>query len=309
MDIQQVDGDLREATLSAPAVDPRKTGMRRVSALALKVMPVKRAPGVRVRTVRGGSARVRIYTPAKRRTDAVLLWIHGGGLIIGNPRQDELLVSSTAAALGMTMVSAYYRLAPEHPFPAAHDDVHAAWEWLQRNAATLGVDPARVVVGGESAGGGLAAALAQRLHDEGAVPLAQWLFCPMLDDRTAANRELDEIDHFIWNNTANHFGWASYLGHEPGAPDVPAYAVAARRGDLSGLPPAWICVSDIELFHDEDTNYARRLEAAGVPVTLDLIPGAPHGFENWAADTPPAHALVARAQAWLAETVGIALAD
>src|SRR5690606_8585072 len=113
------------------------------------------------------------------------------------------------------------------------------------------------------------------------------------------------VDHFIWNNTANRFGWSSYLGHEPARAEVPPYAVPARRLELTGLPPAWICVSDIELFHDEDVDYARRLEAAGVPVALDIVPGAPHGFENWAADTPPARQLVARARRWLAELVGV----
>jgi acetyl esterase/lipase len=303
MDIQQVDVDLRDAAARMPATDPSKASMRRLAGLALTVMPVKRARGVRVRTVREGAVKVRVYEPAERRTDAALLWVHGGGLVIGNPRQDERLVSETAAALGMTVVSAYYRLAPEHPAPAALDDVVGAWHWLQRNAAALGVDPARVVVGGESAGGGLAASAVQRLHDAGAHPLGQWLFCPMLDDRTAARTELDAVDHLIWNNTANRFGWSSYLGHEPGRAELPPYAVAARRADLSGLPPAWICVGDIELFHDEDVDYARRLESAGVPVTLDVIAGAPHGFENWAADTAPARMLIARAQAWLAQLV------
>jgi len=305
MDIEQVDVDLRTATLRLPATDPSKTAMRRISGIALKVMPVKRAPGVRVRTVRDGAARVRLYEPAERRTDAALLWIHGGGLVIGDPRMDERLMSETAATLGLLVVSVYYRLAPEHPFPAAHDDAHAAWTWLQANAASLGVDPARVVVGGESAGGGLAAGLVQRLHDEGAHPLGQWLFCPMLDDRTAADRSLDAVGHFIWDNTANRFGWASYLGEEPGATEAPAYAVPARREELAGLPPAWICVSDIELFHDEDADYARHLETAGVPVTLDLVARAPHGFESWATDTPPARALIARAHTWLADRVGV----
>jgi acetyl esterase/lipase len=160
-------------------------------------------------------------------------------------------------------------------------------------------------VGGESAGGGLAASAVQRLHDAGAHPLGQWLFCPMLDDRTAARTELDDVGHFVWNNVSNRFGWSSYLGQAPGAPEVAPYAVAARRGELSGLPPAWICVGDIELFHDEDVDYARRLEAAGVPVTLDVTSGTPHGFENWAADTAPARMLVRRARAWLGELVGV----
>jgi len=307
MEIEKVDVDLREATKRMPATDPSKASMRRMAALALRVMPVRRAAGVRVRTVREDGVAVRVYEPEVRRTDAALLWAHGGGLVIGNPRQDEALVSGTAASLGMTIVSAYYRLAPAHPFPAALDDVTAAWGWLRRNAASLGIDPARVVVGGESAGGGLAASAVQRLHDAGEHPLGQWLFCPMLDDRTAARRELDAVDHLVWNNAANRFGWSSYLGHEPGRAEVPPYATAARRSELRGLPPAWICVGDIELFYEEDVDYARRLEAAGVPVTLDVVPGAPHGFENWASDTAPARMLVGRARTWLAELVGVAV--
>jgi acetyl esterase/lipase len=305
MDIEQVDVDLREATLRLPSTDPTRASMRRISALALAVMPVKRAPGVRVRNVRDGAARVRVYEPASRRTDAALLWVHGGGLVIGHPRMDERLASETAAALGMTVVSVHYRLAPEHPFPAALDDIVAAWDWLQRNAAALGVDPTRVVIGGESAGGGLAASVVHRLHDAGHGILGQWLFCPMLDDRTAARTELDAVEHFIWNNAANRFGWSSYLGQAPGLPTVPRYAVPARRDDLTGLPPAWICVGDIELFHDEDVAYAHRLEAAGVPVTLDVTTGTPHGFESWAADTAPARMLIRRAHAWLADRVGV----
>ncbi|RQP12977.1 MAG: alpha/beta hydrolase [Microbacteriaceae bacterium] len=305
MDLERVDVDLRSATRTAPTADPTKPAVRRAAGVALSVMPVKRARGVRVRTLRAGAAKVRLYQPPAQRTDAALLWIHGGGLVLGNPRQDERLVSETAAALGMTVVSAYYRLAPEHPFPAALQDIHAAWQWLQAHAPSLGVDPRRVVVGGESAGGGLAASVVQLLHDTGAHPLGQWLFCPMLDDRTAARTELDALDHFVWNNVLNRFGWSSYLGRPPGSYEVPAYAVAARRPDLAGLPPAWICVGDIELFHDEDVEYARRLEQAGVPVTLDVTAGTPHAFENWAADTAPARMLVRRAQAWLGELVGV----
>ncbi len=300
MDIQLVDVDLREATARMPATDPSKPSMRRAAALALKVMPVKRARRVRVRTVRGGTIKLRVYEPAERRTDAALLWVHGGGLVIGNPRQDERLVSETAAALGMTVVSTYYRLAPQHPFPAALDDIGGAWQWLQRNAAALGINPARVVVGGESAGGGLAASAVQRLHDAGAHPLGQWLFCPMLDDRTAARTELDSVEHLIWNNTANRFGWSSYLGHEPGRAEVPPYAVAARRTDLAGLPPAWICVGDIELFHDEDVDYARRLAEAGVPCELHVEPGMFHAADLVRAGVPSMRAFRDRMVAALA---------
>jgi acetyl esterase/lipase len=241
---------------------------------------------------------VRLYTPADP-TGSALLWIHGGGLVVGSARMDDRLCGETARQLGVTIVSVDYRLAPKHPYPAALDDCLAAWAWLAAHAGELGVDPDRVAVGGQSAGGGLAACLVQRLHDDGAAVAAQWLFCPMLDDRTAAERAHDATGHHIWNNRSNLVGWRSYLGEAPGAASVPPYAVAARREDLSGLPPTWIYTSDIELFHDEDVAYARRLEAAGVEVTLEVVRAAPHGFEAWATDTPLAQALFANARDWL----------
>ncbi len=219
--------------------------------------------------------------------------------MIGSARMNDRLCGETAHQLGVTIVSVDYRLAPKHPFPAAIDDSHSAWGWLIAHAAELGVDVDRIAVGGQSAGGGLAACLAQRLHDEGERVVAQWLFCPMLDDRTAADRAHDATGHFVWNNRSNLAGWSSYLGAAPGAASVPPYAVAARRDDLSGLPPAWIYTSDIELFYDEDVSYARRLQDAGVEVTLDVVAAAPHGFEAWATDTPLAQQLFANARSWL----------
>jgi acetyl esterase/lipase len=195
------------------------------------------------------------------------------------------------------VISANYRLAPDDPFPAAHDDVYAAWHWVHEHATELGVDPGRLVIGGESAGAGLAASLVQRIHDDrGVPPIAQWLFAPMIDDRTAADESLDIVDHWVWNNRANRVGWSGY-----GTDTVPAYAAAARRTGLAGLPPAYIAVGDIELFYAEDADYAERLEQAGVPVRLDIVAGAPHGFENWARETELARALMRRAHNWLAE--------
>jgi acetyl esterase/lipase len=121
----------------------------------------------------------------------------------------------------------------------------------------------------------------------------------MLDDRTAARRELDQVRHRVWSNTANRTGWAAYLGAEPGGPHTPGCAAAARRADLRGLPPAWISVGDIDLFADECRTYADRLRDAGVNCAFDLVPGAPHGFEVWAPDTPVARALLERGRAWL----------
>jgi acetyl esterase/lipase len=212
---------------------------------------------------------------------------------------DDRVCGETAQQLGVTVVSVDYRLAPTHPYPAAIDDVYAAWRWLVAHAAELRLSRDRLAVGGQSAGGGLAAGLVQRLHDEGAAVAGQWLFCPMLDDRTAADRTHDGTEHYVWNNRSNLVGWGSYLGVAPGGPASPPYAAAARREDLTGLPPAWIYTSDIELFHDEDVEYARRLEAAGVDVTLEVVHAAPHGFEAWATDSPLAQGLFRSARAWL----------
>jgi len=297
MDLDRVLPELREPMRRADVRAPRW-----LVRAAVRLMRVPHSEAVEVRTVRAGRVRLRVYEPRGERSGAGLLWIHGGGLLFGDAKQDEALCTSTAERVGVTIVSANYRFAPEHPFPAAHDDVRAAWRWLVDNAGSLRIDPDRLAVGGESAGAGLAAGLVQRVHDEGGVqPRAQWLFAPMLDDRTAARRELDAEQHPVWSNTANLEGWSGWLGTAPGGPSAPPYAVPARRADLAGLPPAFVTWGDVELFADEDRAYSESLVRAGVPVTTDVVAGAPHGFENWAHDTPVAQALVARAQGWLRE--------
>jgi acetyl esterase/lipase len=257
-------------------------------------------PGVEVRDHAAPGVRVRVYRPLGRPSGAALLWLHGGGLIVGAPAMDDGRCGAWARELGLVVVSVDYRLAPEHPFPAALDDARAAWGWLQGSAGALGVEGTLVAVGGASAGGGLAASLAQRLRDEGgAPPAAQLLLYPMLDDRTAARHELDGAGHPVWHNRSNRAGWSAYLGRAPGAPDLPAYAAAARRGDLSGLPPAWIGVGDLDLFLDEDRAYAERLERAGVATELHLVAGAPHGFDALAPGVPLARSFAAAQVAFL----------
>ena len=306
MDIDVVDPALRAATAKLPVPNLRKLIVRRVVRLGTRLLRTPPVPGVIMARVREGSMHAIVYRPSTRATRPGLLWIHGGGFLIGSAAQDHRLVSETVAELGIPVISAEYRLAPDHPFPAALDDVTAVWEWILVHANDLGIDPARLVVGGESAGGGLAATLAQRLRNASAVqPVGQWLFCPMLADATAADRSLDAIDHLVWNNRANEFGWCSYLGRAPGSSGLAPYAAASRLGDLGGLPATWMCVGDIELFHDEVVAYADSLRAAGVDVTLDIVSGAAHGFENWASATQPAIALKRRARAWLAATLQI----
>jgi acetyl esterase/lipase len=272
--------------------------------LALMIFD-RKVEGVRLeKLITEDGIRLRIYTPDQNSSGAALLWIHGGGMVIGRAIQDDLFCAMTARELGILVVATEYRLAPEFPFPAPLDDCYAAWRWLLSVAVQRQIDPACIAIGGQSAGGGLAASLVQRLHDEGRVqPIAQWLFCPMLDDRTAAKQELDAMGHKIWDNQQNRTGWRAFLNLEPGTAQVPEYAVAARRTNVSGLPSAWIGTGDIELFFNEDKTYAERLSSAGVACTLDIVPGAPHGFESIAGSTKLAQDYLSRARRWLGDTL------
>lgn len=230
----------------------------------------------------GTQRRLRLYRPTgSAGSRPAMLWIHGGGFIIGTPEQDEAHSLELCQRLGMVVAAIDYRLAPEHSYPVPMEDCYAALEWLYANSDDLQIDRARITVGGNSAGAGLAAGLALLAHDRGKVPLAfQLLIYPMLDDRTALRTDVDDKRLRLWTSKSNRFGWSAYLGQEPGGGgDVPEYAAPARRRDLSGLPPAWIGVGTCDLFHDEDIAYARRLEEAGVPCTLKIVEGAFHGFE------------------------------
>ncbi|MDE8653644.1 alpha/beta hydrolase [Novosphingobium album (ex Liu et al. 2023)] len=303
-DTTLIDGELRAALGKVPAVPLRSALFRRIAPLLMKLRPVPKVAGVTISTHKGAAA-LRLYQPRERRSDGALLWIHGGGYIIGTASLDDQFCAELARDLGIVIASAEYRLAPRHPFPAPLDDCHAAWRWLVGQAGALGLDTGRLAIGGLSAGGGLAAALVQKVCDgPGPHPAAQWLFAPMLDDRTALRVELDEVAHPMWDNGLNRFGWSAYLGVAPGAPALPAYASPARREDLAGLPPTWIGVGSIELFHDEDVAYARRLEAAGVAATLAVVAGAPHGFEAWGRDAAITRAHLRQAADWLATRIG-----
>jgi acetyl esterase/lipase len=191
-----------------------------------------------------------------------LLWIHGGGYVIGTAAQDDPLCRLIAERLGVLVAAVDYRLAPEHPFPAPLDDCYDALTWL---TARTNVDAHRVAIGGASAGGGLAAALALLTRDRGEIQLAlQLVSYPMLDDRTALRTDVDERNFRLWNCKANRFGWQSYLGAAPGTGAIAGLAAPARHQDLSGLPPAWVGVGTLDLFYNEDIAYAERLRAAGV---------------------------------------------
>ena len=220
-------------------------------------------------------AGARLYRPtAAAAPTAALLWIHGGGYLLGSPEQDDALCRRYVQRLGIVVAAARYRLAPEHPYPIPLQDCYQVLTWL---AGLPGVDADRIAIGGASAGGGLAAALGFLARDRGEVsPVLQVLSYPMLDDRTVGP-ELDKPGFRLWNARSNRFGWTSYLG---GAD--PAVAVPARRTDLAGLAPAWLGMGTLDLFCAEDLAYAARLNAAGVECEVHEVPGAFHGFDGLA---------------------------
>lgn len=309
MKLSELDPQLRKAYRFIPTPPMRSVLGRKIlrAAIARRTPPAL-PDGLTSRIIHPGNpaAALHLISPTAGGNGTALQFIHGGGMLTGSVAQDYPLAIRLAQRHGITVALTGYRLAPEFPFPAPLDDCTDAWTWLLGHAGELGVDPARIAIGGQSAGGGLAAMLAQRLHDAGGTqPVAQWLFCPMLDDRTAADRGLDGIGHRLWNNKCNHEGWKSLLGTEPGSPTVPEGAVPSRREDLSGLPPAWIGCGTAELFYTEDAAYARRLTEAGVDTTLDAVPDAPHAFESIARTSPLTHAYTARADAWLCTHLGL----
>lgn len=239
---------------------------------------------------------VRTYIPDGLATPApALYWIHGGGMVLGDVSMNDADCKLIALDVGCVVASVEYRLAPEHPHPAPIEDCYAGLAWLFSNAESLGVDPGRVAVGGASAGGGLAASLALLARDRGEYDLAfQLLIYPMLDDRNTTPSSHYVTHPKVWNRDANLAGWRALLRDAAGGDTVSPYAAAARAENLSGLPPAYIPVGELDLFLDEDVAYALRLLRAGVPTELHVYPGAFHGSdalvptsaisERWTAD-------------------------
>lgn len=223
---------------------------------------------------------VRVYTPDRVATKALLFDIHGGGFALGDLEVDHASNVELARELGVVVVSVEYRLAPENPYPAGLEDCYAALEWSVKHADELGVDPEKVVLHGVSAGGGLAAALALLARDRGGPAIAfQFLSVPELDDRLETGSMRQFADTPIWHRGAAEASWDYYLGGpgKRGGPDVPVYAAPARAADLSGLPPAYVSVMEFDPLRDEGIAYAQSLLAAGVPAELHLFPGTFHG--------------------------------
>ena len=230
----------------------------------------------------GQSLRLRLYSSGEPEgLRPCLLWVHGGGYILGCPEMDEQLLCRKADELGCLVVAVDYRLAPEHPYPAALDDCDAALGWILQKAEPLGVDTSTLVLGGASAGGGLAAALALRAREQrpGAITF-QCLIYPMLDHRTGTPAPREAGDYWLWGEDHNRFAWNAYLGRNDLTHGVSPFASPAVAKRLDGLPPTYLCIGDQDLFYEEDIDYARRLGENGVAVELEVVPGAPHGFDK-----------------------------
>lgn len=224
--------------------------------------------------------RVRIYQPAQTDHPApALLWIHGGGYVMGTIDIEVPLMQQLVDQVGCVVVAVEYRLAPEHPYPAALNDCYQALTWMFENSSELGIDPERVALGGISAGGGLTAALAILARDKGEFPIVfQLLMCPMLDDRNEQPSTHWDLTGIGWDRRSNEKGWQAYLA-KPYDSSVHQYAVPARVNDLALLPPAYLSVGSLDLFLDENLRYARRLLAANVAAELHVFPGGIHAFE------------------------------
>ena len=243
---------------------------------------------------------VRVYRPRGAAPDGgrpALLYIHGGGFVIGSVAAEHAAAAGLADELGVVVVSVEYRLAPEHPFPAALHDCYAALVWLASEVDALGVDRERIAVFGQSAGGGLAAAVALFARDQGGPPLCfQFLGIPELDDRLDTPSMVAFVDTPLWCRPNAERSWQYYLGGDGGATgaggtEVSPYAAPARATDLRGLPPAYVSTMELDPLRDEGILYALRMLQAGVSVELHQFPGTFHG------SSVVAHAEVSRRQA------------
>ena len=255
-------------------------------------------------SVDGHALSLRIYTPVSRSAAPlpVAVWIHGGGFVLGGPNAEDATCRRLTAELGVAVVAPDYRLAPEHPYPAAFDDCYAALRWVADEADALGVDVERVALGGHSAGAALVAAVALAARDRRG-PAIRYLHLgyPVLDDRLETESARAVTDPRLFNRQGAAAGWELYLqGSDPEA----GYAVPGRAKDLRDLPPAYILVDGVDPVRDEALEFAARLSAAGNSVELHLVPGVPHMFDVLAPDIRASRRAVAAWTTAFAHGVG-----
>lgn len=253
----------------------------------------------------GSRLRLRLYAPPDAPSGAPgVLWLHGGGYVLGAPEQDGGTCSRLVESIGAVVVAPDYRLAPVAPYPAALDDAYTALRWMRDAAPSLGVRDDQLVVAGNSAGGGLALALSLLARDRGEISIAfQMPLYPMIDDR-CATESARENDAPVWDSMTNRNAWKVYLGDLDGTDRVPPYAAPARATDLAGLPPLFTYVGELEPFRDEVVDLVDRLRAAGVPVTFEVFPGCYHGFDVVAPGAAVSRRALAAQETWLQAMAG-----
>lgn len=271
----------REWAADVPFVPPVTTRDSRVKITARTISCSPNADGTAVQVP------IKIYEPAERGSGILpaMLFCHGGGYMAGHPDADDPLCEEYVLGANCVVVAVDYRLAPRYRYPAALEDCYAALVWLAAQTGPLHLDPAHLAVAGASAGGGLAAALALYARDHNGPHLCfQMPLYPMLDDRcnTPSSYEITrECLPKAWTRTNNLFCWDNYLRTlRDRGEETPIYAAPARAADLTGLPPAYLCVGQLDLFRDEVIDYAARLARAGIPVEFHLYPGCFHGHDS-----------------------------
>ena len=285
LDYDRIDPELLDALEQMPSLDITRDNVSDVRAvLASSPKPptsVQVLEESNVILTDDGEVPVIIYRKTGRANQPALLWIHGGGYILGTADDERARI--IAHELDCTVVSVEYRLAPEHPFPAGPNDCIAALNWMAKNSDQLKINPSRFAVGGASAGGGMAAGVALMNRDkDGPKLVLQLLLYPMIDNLHATDSGKIE-NHPIWNQGTSFNAWEMYLDGTP-EHDASPYAAASRATDLSSLPPTYLCVGSEDLFRDEDIVYARRLFADNVPCELAVFPGLYHGGDMFVPD-------------------------
>ncbi len=266
-----------------------------------------RAPGPEVARVEdraipgpGGDIPVRIYTPAGSGPFPALAWFHGGGWVVGDLDSADPSARHLCVGANCVVVSVDYRLAPETKFPGAADDCYAATQWLAANAASLNVDPDHIAVGGDSAGGNLAAAVSLMARDRGtASPVFQLLVYPVTERNFETASYIDNADGYQLSRAGMIWYWDHYLADSADA-DNP-YAAPMRASDLSGLPPALVITAEFDPLRDEGEAYARKLAAAGVPTVCTRYDGMIHGFYGMSVVVDRAREAVEQSAACLRE--------